>query len=385
MKNYVRHVWIYKLLMAVLSPLFKWRMRYQCVRAGALQAPYVVLANHNTDWDPMLVALSFPQHMYFVASEHIYRWGFISRLLFWCFAPIARAKGSTDARTVMEILSRIHAGYNVCVFAEGNRSFNGLTTEILPATGKLIKASGATLVTYKIQGGYLTSPRWSKTIRRGKMLGYPVGTYTAEQLRQMTPEEVNDVIRKDLSEDAYARQRENPVRYRGKRLAEYLETVLYLCPSCEKIGTLRSDDDRFFCDCGLEGRYSEYGELQGNAIPFKSITEWDIWQSEKLHTKCNNISDTYICTDVKQKLYRVQAASGRTLLTHDSLFMYRDRLVCGEYSFSISRISNMAIYGMMSMIFTTVDGGYYEIISDHPRSATKYLVLYQTLKHNSAS
>ena len=380
MKNYGRHVWIYKLLMVILSPFFKWRMRYECIRAKDLQAPYIVLANHNTNWDPMLVALSFPQHMYFVASEHIYRWGFISKVLFWCFAPIARSKGSTDARTVMEILSRSRAGFNVCIFAEGNRSFNGLTTEILPSTGKLIKASGASLVTYKIQGGYFTSPRWSKTIRRGKMLGYPVAEYPAVQLKKMTPEEVNDIIRHDLFEDAYARQLEYPVPYRGKRLAENLETVLYLCPFCKMIGTLRSCGDRFFCNCGLEGRYSEYGELQGAAIPFKSITEWDNWQTEQMHIISKNTSEEYIFSDVEQSLYRVQAAIGRTLLVQDSLYMYKDKLVCGEYSFSLDNISNMAIYGMMSLIFTTVDGGYYEIISDHPRSATKYLDLYQAMR-----
>lgn len=385
MKHYVRYKWIYKFARTIIAPFFAVRMGYRCLPAGKLEEPYIVLANHTTDLDPVLVAMSFPQHMYFVASEHIYRWGVVSKVLSWCFAPIARAKGTTDARTVMDILGRLHAGHNVCIFAEGNRSFNGLTTEILPSTGKLVKATGAMLLTYKLEGGYFTSPRWSRSMRRGKMFGHVAGKYSAAQLKSMTNEEVSALIERDLSEDAYERQQKNPVRYRGKHLAEHLETALYLCPRCKRIGTLHSDNDRFSCTCGFQTRYTEYGELTGEGLPFRSITEWDQWQSDKLLRLANNISEAPICSDAEQNLYRVQAATGRTLLTRDVMRLYRDRLECGSHVFPIGKISNMAIYGAMSLIFTTSDGGYYEIISGRPRSATKYVTLYRALKQKHLS
>ena len=385
MKHHTRHKWIYKIVLILVAPFFRWRMGYRCLPADKLEEPYIVLANHTTDLDPVLVAMSFTQQMYFVASEHIYRWGFVSKLLSWCFAPIARAKGSTDARTVMDILGRLHAGYNVCIFAEGNRSFNGLTTEILPSTGKLVKATGAMLVTYKLEGGYFASPRWSRSMRRGKMFGHVAGKYSASQLKNMTNEEISALIERDLFEDAYARQTANPVRYRGKHLAEHLETALYLCPRCKRIGTLHSKNDRLTCGCGLLAQYSEFGELKGECLPFKTVTEWDQWQSAQLLKISDDIDEDPICSDTEQNLYRVQAASGRILLVRDSLMLFRDRLVCGAHVFPVSKISNMAIYGAMSLIFTTTDGGYYEIISDHPRSATKYLTLFRAYKQKQLS
>lgn len=380
MKRKKRHIWLYKFLRVAVTPYLKWQLRYQRRLAGDMETPYIVLANHTTNYDPIMVSASFPQQMYFVASEHIYRWGFASKLLEWCFAPIARAKGSTDARTVLEVLRCIHAGSNVCVFAEGNRTFNGVTCEILPSTGKLVKASGAMLVTYKIEGGYFAYPRWGKTLRRGRTRGYVVGKYPAAQLRQMSAEEVNALIERDLYEDAYARQREDPVRFRGKRLAEGLETALYLCPLCGRIGTMHGDGDQLRCGCGLSVRYTELGEIKGDGVPFSTITEWDVWQSDQMAKLAETAGEDPLCMDENQKLFGVNAATESRLLTTDTLFLYHDRLACGTYSFPIRDISNMAIYGQMTLVFTTADGAYYEIVSEKQRSATKYFSLYRALK-----
>lgn len=46
--------------------------------AEGLPENYIVLSNHVTDYDPLLVGVSFPGQMYFVASEHITRWDIAS-------------------------------------------------------------------------------------------------------------------------------------------------------------------------------------------------------------------------------------------------------------------------------------------------------------------
>ncbi|HOF95239.1 MAG TPA: lysophospholipid acyltransferase family protein [Clostridia bacterium] len=380
MKNYNRHVLIYKILRFVLSPFFKLKFAFKYKPTCNLKPPYLVLCNHNTDYDPILLGISFPQFMYFVASEHIYRWGTASKLLNWCFSPIARLKGTTDARTVMEVLRRLRAGFNICIFAEGNRSFNGLTCDILPSTAKLVKASGVSLVTFKLEGGYFTSPRWSTTLRRGKMYGYAAGVYTAEQLKSMTVAEVDAIIKNDLYEDAYKRQESSPVRFVGKRLAEELETALYLCPACKRIGTLHSKDALLKCDCGLQAVYAEYGCLEGTGIQFSTITQWDVWQTQELLNSAQAAGEEPIVSDVEQSLFRVDPGVSSTLITKDALYMFKDRLTCGEYSFPLGEITDMAIYGQRTLVFSTDKGIHYEIKSDYPRSAIKYLLLFRHLK-----
>src|SRR5690554_5945667 len=280
LREYRRHARAYRIIRPIIAPLLRCLFRLEVQPAPALEGPYLVYANHNYDLDPVFVQLSFKDMLYFVASEHIFRVGLASRLLIYLFDPIPRLKGSTDMGTVRELLRRLRDGKSICIFAEGNRSFNGLTGPIPPSVGKLAKACKVPLVTYKLEGGYFTTPRWAYTLRRGKMRGYVVQVYSAEQLANMTADEVNDVIKADLFEDAYARQDKERIRFKGRRLAEGLETALFICPQCEQIGTLKSRGSEFSCSCGLKTVYDEYGYLNGG--PYRTVTEWDAWQNQQL-------------------------------------------------------------------------------------------------------
>ena len=383
MDHHRRHLVFYALFRPLVRLFLKWRLNFTCRWERALPGPSIVLVNHTTDYDPLMVPLAYKEYLYFVASEHIYRWGLASRLLSAMFAPIPRVKGTADARTVIDVLRHLHAQHNVCIFAEGNRSFNGITMDILPSTGKLVRSSGAALVTYRIEGGYFAQPRWSSTLRRGRICGYEIGRYSAEQLNAMSVQEVNALIRRDLYEDAYARQAEDPVRYSGKDLTKGLETVLYLCPTCGKIGTLRGMDDRLTCSCGFRARYTEFGFLEG--APFPTIPEWDRWQTGELEKRALTAGDEPLLEDPMQTLSRVHASSGSEPLTQDTLRLYRDKLCCGTYCFHLSEISDMAIYGRMSLVFSTTSGSYYELKSDFDRSATKYYSAFRVLKHAQAA
>ncbi len=243
-----RHKRVFAFCRVMLGGILKRIYRFHPEKAQIGKGPFLITANHNGELDPALLALSFSEHMYFVSSEHVFRKGFISWLLVYFFAPISRVKGMTDATAALNIIRHIKKGTNVCLFAEGNRSYNGVTGPIFPATGKLAKATGAPLVTYRFEGDYLTSPRWSKTTRKGYMRGYVVNVYSPEQLKQMTPEEVNDHIRADIWEDAFERQLKKPYEFKGKELAKVGKRAVFL-PKCGKTGTLHSEGDVFSCTC----------------------------------------------------------------------------------------------------------------------------------------
>ena len=160
-----------------------------------------------------------------------------SKVLRYAFEPIANRKGTADTVTGMKTIRALREGKNVCLFPEGQKSFDGRTGQINIATGKLVKASKASLITYKLEGGYFTTPRWGYGIRKGKMYGSIVNIYTKEDLDKLSPEEITDLIKKDLWEDAYQRQSENPIAYKGKNLAKGLEHAFCICPKCKKIDT----------------------------------------------------------------------------------------------------------------------------------------------------
>ena len=127
------------------------------------EGPCLVVANHVSTWDPILLARSFRKTpVHYVASEHVFRWGLLSRLIEYLLAPIARRKAGSAADTVMKCLRRLKAGQTVCIFAEGEATWDGVNIDIFSATGKMARTSGASLVTYRIEGAYLSRPRWTK-------------------------------------------------------------------------------------------------------------------------------------------------------------------------------------------------------------------------------
>lgn len=391
MKGLAWHRFVFRVLQIVMGPFLKRKLNYSYEKVKPSSRPYVILANHNTDYDPLLIGLAFPDHMYYVASEHIFRWGFVSKLINFLVAPIPRVKGTTEINTVMNIFKRLKAGANVCMFAEGNRSFSGETGEIPVSTGKLIKKSGVALITFRLDGGYFTSPRWSKTIRRGMMKGRKVKEYSVEELKNMTWEEINTAIKNDLYVDAYEEQKKNPIEYKGKKLAEDLETALYLCPKCSGIATLKSEEDRLFCSCGMDLKYDSYGYFSSNnneMPPFETVLEWCRFQDRNLREDIERIrnlpSDKLIYSDKDQTLWKADWGKNN-LIGKGSLLLYNDRLVFDcvdkKYTFELKNILDLGIIGQRVIAFATNDRQAYEIKSEHPRSALKYREIIKYLKN----
>jgi 1-acyl-sn-glycerol-3-phosphate acyltransferase len=397
LKGHIRHKIIYQSLKFLLKPFLVWKFNYSYEPVKPLKHPAIILPNHVTNWDPLLVGLAFPQ-MYFVASDHLFRLSWVSKVIQFLVAPIPRIKSAADRQTVASIFRQIREGHNICIFPEGNMTFGGETGELHGTTARLIKRTGAALVTYRMEGGYLTQPRWSRSPRRGSMTGYPVRVYQPEEIKAMSEEELTKAIQNDLYTNAYKEQeqREEPIAFRGKNLAENLETALYLCPSCERIGSLKSNEDIFSCSCGLNLKYTEYGYLQSinqQKPPFHTVLAWIRWQSRRIRELAaeyrNRMESEAITSDEEQTLWKIQKARKSLLLAKGRLQLFRDKLSFQgadgkDYSFSLSQISDIAIHGQRTLIFTTTGGEYFELKSQIPRSALKYYELCKALtgQHN---
>jgi len=136
------------------------------------------------------------------------------------------------------------------------------------------------VITNHIKGGYLSYPRWAlfKRKNRRATFDYHV-TITKEELKDMSLDEIKDRISKALYNNDYEYQRKHMIKHPGKNKAIGFENVVYICPECEAINSIKTEGDRIYCDhCHTEGLMNDYGFIEG--FQFDNLIDWDKYQRQ---------------------------------------------------------------------------------------------------------
>jgi 1-acyl-sn-glycerol-3-phosphate acyltransferase len=169
----LRHRIVWALAYLVLYPYTRIKYRVKIKRyKEKKKRPLLVLFNHQTALDQFIVGAGLQGPVYYVASEDLFSNGKISRLLEWAIAPIPIKKQATDARAVLNCMRVVKEGGTIALAPEGNRTYSGKTEYIKPAIVGLARTLKLPIAFYRIEGGYGVHPRWSDTVRRGKIRAY---------------------------------------------------------------------------------------------------------------------------------------------------------------------------------------------------------------------
>lgn len=289
----------------------------------------LILFNHQTALDQFLVGLAFPQPVYYVASEDLFSIGPLARAMEYLVAPIPIKKQSTDIRAVKTCLRVAREGGTIAIAPEGNRTYSGRPCFMNPAIGSLAKKLKLPVLLFRIEGGYGVHPRWSDGVRRGPMRAYVAERIEPEELKAMSPGEIYERIRQGLNVD----ETQIPGRYRGRKRAEYLERMLYVCPKCG-LSRFESRGDRVRClSCGLEASYGEDKQFKSAdpAFPYRYAADW--YQAQEDFVNALDTRDY-----LTKPLYRDRADLSRVLLYKRKellrkgcdVALYGDRIVLDE-------------------------------------------------------
>jgi 1-acyl-sn-glycerol-3-phosphate acyltransferase len=252
-----------------------------------------------------------------------------------------------------------------------------------PSIAYLAKKIGLPIALYRIEGGYGVQPRWSDVTRRGKLRGYVSRVIYPEEFKEMSDAELFAQIEKEL----YVNEAVADTTYTHKKLAEYLERAIYVCPKCG-LSTFESHGDLFECKkCGLTARYTPTKEFEAvsGEIPFRFVADWYDYQSDYINSiDVTSMTDAPLYCE-RADLYEVIPYKKKVLLQKDvTLSLYGDRLLAkgaaAEYAFPYESTLAVTVLGR-NKLNVYADGKIYQLKSDKRFNALKYVHIFHRYKN----
>ena len=378
MRRYLFYDRFYSICNMTLCRILGHIYRFSGEKIPDIEGPVFLLCNHNTDVDFLLISGICKKPLDFVGTESTLRLGVIAGSAARLFKPILHDKGSSGTVTLKRIVERIREGRSVLLFPEGNRSFDGKTCPVSPSLGGIAKITGATLVIYRIKGGYFTTPRWGKGIRKGKMQGQVMRILSPSELKAMNKNELQGIIEEGLFTDAYEEQEPSPVYFKGSNRALYLESLLFICPNCKKAGALHSRKNSLYCECGYTLEYSETGCLSDPEGKEFSITQLYDLQKEALTRMLDSSAAEVLFTD---RLYLKKIDTAHRILEERpvTLTAYADHLCIDDISCAAGLIASIDIVQRNLLgIHIKGDAYHYELSGSPEFNAVKYRLWHET-------
>jgi 1-acyl-sn-glycerol-3-phosphate acyltransferase len=148
-----------RILTTVLFDLKVYGARHVPPHGGVL-----VVSNHQSYLDPVLVAVQLRRPMSFLGKSELFRNRFFAWLIRSLNAFPVR-QGAGDVGAVKETINRLQAGHLLNIYPEGSRTEDGELLPILAGVALVIRRAGVPVVPCVIGGSYDAWPKGTKVPR----------------------------------------------------------------------------------------------------------------------------------------------------------------------------------------------------------------------------
>jgi len=373
--------WLYWILMKVTAILNRLSNTHFTYRARPSQEPgsIVMIANHASRVDYQFTAPPcYPKKLnYVVGYNEFFR--FPTSWLLPTMQVIPKKNFTPDAHALRQILRVIAAGGNICLMPEGMSSITGMAQPVISGGAKLLKKLGVPVYYSKISGGYLTYTKHCLDQRKGRIDVVVDRMFTAEQLKTLSVEEIEDTMNRLLAHDDYMWNRQARVRFDGKgQMARRLDTLLYLCPKCGAKYEMDCEGNTMTCrKCGNRIEMDETCQIRpvGDSVCPELVTDWTILERQRAaeevarpdfrhsgHVRVGVLPEHKPLTGDATSLIR---GEGTLTLDHGGLH-FDGVLEDKPFAFTIAS-AQLPTYGMctdISRFYTFVNGRFLEFYPD---------------------
>ncbi len=319
---------LFRTLMRVLSEPDLRATHFKAKKIGmeklGKREPCLFLMNHSSFIDLKIASrLLYPRAYNIVCTTD----GFVGKE--WLMRNLGCIPTQKFVADLSLIRDMMHALKNlkssVLMYPEAGYSFDGTATVLPETLGKCIKMLGVPVVMIRTFGAFARDPLYNNLqLRHVNVSAEMEYLLSPDQIKELSAEQINAILRGQFDFDSFRWQKENHVRLSEPFRADGLGRLLYKCPHCGKEGHMRGENTTLTCsDCGKVYELTEEGEMRAltGETEFSHIPDWYAWQRECVRKEV--LEKSYrLETDVKigmlvssKALYMI----GDGHLTHDVL------------------------------------------------------------------
>lgn len=258
--------------------------------------PFIVVANHGTFFDPWLIGKFSLTPFAFMTNNDGFRGKGISQWYLRSIGAFPKKKGASDYKSMKTTIGLLKAKYPVCIFPEGQTTWDGETQLIYPGIDKIIKKLNVPLVTARFQGNFLTKPWWAHNKRKGK-IHVTINTITSDQINNLTSEQIFDIIKTSIYQNDVKDPVNHAYPFTGLQLARGLERFVWICMHCGKEDTLITKDNEIQCTCCKNSWFIDaHCRLSSNVkgvTTLKDLKDWSDMHKHRVLEKVTKHSDFF--------------------------------------------------------------------------------------------
>jgi 1-acyl-sn-glycerol-3-phosphate acyltransferase len=138
------------------------RYRYSGGEHVPLSGPVLVVSNHQSHLDPVLIGIASPRQVGALARASLFVGPFAWLIRSYGAVPVERGSATAGIRA---LLGALKANEPMMVFPEGTRTDDGSVKPFQAGFCAIARRSGATIVPTTIEGAYDALPRGAKLPR----------------------------------------------------------------------------------------------------------------------------------------------------------------------------------------------------------------------------
>lgn len=190
---------LYQIFRLIFAFVLKIIGRYQILGRENFpnSGPVIVVSNHISNWDPLMVGAAMPRQVGFLAKEELFRVPIVGFLLkTWGIIPLKRGRGDREA--LSKSLELLKDGKVIGIFIEGKRNLKNPETMLKPQPGAAMIAlkSGVPVVPVAV----INTNRVLRSFKRIKVfIGKPIQFASKAELEGLEKKEQYSKIGKEIT------------------------------------------------------------------------------------------------------------------------------------------------------------------------------------------